>query len=126
MGEDFAGSATIEVRIEPRANGRPICSGCRRVGPSDDRLPERRFEFIPLWAIPVCFLYALRRVNCPPCGVKVEEVPWGDGKCTLTRSYRWFLAGWGEAPARRGEKPHPSPLPEYQEREPSVVSGLSG
>jgi transposase len=96
LAEDALGRPRIEVRIAPRANGRPICSGCRRVGPGYDRLPERRFEFVPLWAIPVFFLYALRRVNCPQCGVKVEEVPWGDGKCTLTTSYRWFLAGWAK------------------------------
>ncbi len=92
--EEVKGQPRIEVTIEPRANGRPICSGCRRVRPGYDRLPVRQFEFVPLWAIPVIFLYAMRRVNCPICGVTVEEVPWGDGKCTLTKSYRWFLARW--------------------------------
>jgi len=92
--EEVKGQPRIEVTIEPRANGRPICSGCRRVRPGYDRLPVRQFEFVPLWAIPVIFLYAMRRVNCPICGVTVEEVPWGDGRCTLTKSYRWFLARW--------------------------------
>ena len=91
------GRLQIDVKIRPRANGRPVCSGCHRVRPCYDRLPPRRFEFVPLWAIPVFFIYAMRRVNCPQCGgVKVEEVPWGDGKCTLTRTYRWFLAGWAK------------------------------
>jgi transposase len=94
--EDAAGRLTLEVTIEPRSNSRPICSGCQRARPGYDRLPPRRFEFVPLWAIPVFFVYALRRVNCPACGVKVEAVPWGDGKCTLTKSYRWFLAGWAK------------------------------
>lgn len=57
---------------------------------------KRRFEFVPLWQIAVCFLYARRRVNCPKCGVVVEEVPWGDGKNHLTITYRWFLAGWAK------------------------------
>lgn len=91
--EEGAGLA-IDVEIAPRKNGRPICSGCRGVRPGYDRLTKRRFEFVPLWAIPVFFVYAMRRVNCPQCGVTVEEVPWGDGKCTLTKSYRWFLATW--------------------------------
>jgi len=91
-----AARPTIEVRIEPRANGRPICSGCRRVGPGYDRLPERRFEFVPLWQIAVFFVYALRRVDCPRCGVTVEQVPWAEGKCTLTTPFRWFLAGWAK------------------------------
>ena len=78
MVDDSAGRPSIEVTIEPRSNGRPICSGCHRVRPGYDRLPVRRFEFVPLWAIPVFFLYAMRRVACPKCGVTVEEVPWGD------------------------------------------------
>ena len=94
--QDAAGRLTIEVTIEPRSNGRAICSGCQQARPGYDRLPPRRFEFVPLWAIPVYFVYALRRVSCPECGVRVEEVPWGDGKCTLTKSYRWFLAGWAK------------------------------
>jgi len=28
------------------------------------------------------------------CGVKVEKVPWAEGKHTLTRSYMQFLATW--------------------------------
>lgn len=84
----------IEVTIVPRANGRPTCSGCGRQAPGYDRLPARRFAFVPLWAISVFFVYAMRRVNCPNCGVVVERVPWGDGKCHLTNSYRWFLARW--------------------------------
>ena len=87
---------TIEVLVVPRANGRPICSGCHRPGPGYDRLDERKFEFVPLWQIAVFFVYTMRRVNCPQCGVKVEEVPWCDGKCQLTKSYQWFLAGWAK------------------------------
>jgi len=91
---DDAERPTIEVNIEARRNGRPICSGCGRDAPGYDRLPERRFEFVPLWGIAVYFVYAMRRVECPTCGVKVEQVPWCDGKNQLTTTYRWFLAGW--------------------------------
>lgn len=90
------GSPVIEVTIQPRANGKAICSGCRQQRPGYDRLPVRRFEFVPLWGIAVFFLYAMRRVNCPSCGVTVEEVPWASGKCQLTNSYRWFLARWAK------------------------------
>jgi transposase len=86
----------IEVQVQPRKNGRPICSGCGQRGPGYDRLSERKFEFIPLWQIAVYFVYALRRVDCPRCGVCVEQVPWCDGKQHLTKSYRWFLAGWAK------------------------------
>ncbi len=86
----------IEIPIQPRANGRPVCSGCGQAAPGYDRLAERRFEFVPLWQIAVYFVYAMRRVNCPRCGVKVEKVPWCDGKNQLTTTYRWFLAGWAK------------------------------
>ena len=49
---DDAEVPTIEVQIEARRNGRPICSGCGQTRPGYDRLPERRFEFMPLWGIP--------------------------------------------------------------------------
>ena len=87
---------TIEVELLPRRNGRPICSGCRKPCPGYDRLPPRKFEFVPLWGIAVLFVYAMRRVQCPSCGVKVERVPWCDGKHQLTITYRWFLAGWAK------------------------------
>jgi len=93
---DDAEVPTIEVQIEARRNGRPICSGCHHPAPGYDRLAERRFEFVPLWGIAVYFVYAMRRVECPACGVKVEEVPWCDGKNRLTTTYRWFLAGWAK------------------------------
>jgi hypothetical protein len=34
--------------VRPRANSKPVCSGCFRRGPGYDRLPVRRFEFVPL------------------------------------------------------------------------------
>jgi hypothetical protein len=37
----------------------------------------------------------MRRVDCRRCeAVVVEEVPWGDGKRTLTNAYMLFLARW--------------------------------
>jgi len=47
-----------------------------------------------LVGIAVYFVYAMRRVGCPDCGVTVERVPWAEGKCHSTTSYRWFLARW--------------------------------
>jgi len=87
---------TIEVEVRARRNGRPICSGCGQVRPGYDRMAARRFEFVPLWGIAVIFVYAMRRVDCPECGVKVERVPWCDGKNHLTTTYRWFLARWAK------------------------------
>ena len=54
-----------------------------------------KFAFLPLWAIGVYLSYAMRRVECPRCGVTVELVPWVEGKHHLTRAYALFLARWG-------------------------------
>jgi transposase len=91
-----ASAPVLEVQIEPRANGRPVCAGCGLAGPGYDRLPERHFQFVPLWGIVVYFVYALRRVDCPRCGVTAERVPWATGKSRLTTRYRWFLARWAK------------------------------
>ncbi len=90
------GELAIEVEVEARANGRPVCSGCGRPAAGYDRLAKRRFQYVPLWGIAVFFLYAMRRVDCPQCGVKVERVPWAEGKSPLTIRYRWFLARWAK------------------------------
>jgi transposase len=47
------------------------------------------------WGFLVFLLYSMRRVDCRRCeAVVVEEVPWGDGKHTLTRACMLFLARW--------------------------------
>ncbi len=77
------GGATFFVQVRPRRKSHPICSGCDRKGRGYDTLKERQFDFVPLWAMPVVFLYAMRRVDCPRCGVTVEMVPWATGKSPL-------------------------------------------
>jgi transposase len=93
---EMPGRLAIEVEVKPRSNSRPRCSGCGRQGPGYDTLSARRFEFVPLWGIAVFFLYAMRRVGCRACGVKVEAVPWASGKHQQTDAHAWFLAGWAK------------------------------
>lgn len=85
---------TIEVDVRPRIGARPVCSGCGKPARGYDTLSERRFEFIPVWGFAVLLLYRMRRVECGTCGVKVEQVPWGIGKHTLTQAYMLYLAHW--------------------------------
>ncbi len=86
---------SIEVLVRPRKGSAAICSRCHHPARGYDQLAERRFEFIPLWGFFVFLLYAMRRVDCRRCGaVIVEEVPWADGKRTLTKAYMLFLARW--------------------------------
>jgi transposase len=84
----------LEIELRGRRNRRPRCSGCQQPGPGYDTLAPRRFEFVPLWGLLVVFVYALRRVACPRCGVRVEAIPWAEGKHQLTTTYAWFLARW--------------------------------
>lgn len=94
--EEKTGPA-LEVEIQPRSNSRALCSGCGQARPGYDReQKQRRFQFVPLWGMAVIFLYAMRRVDCPQCGVKVERVPWAEGKNQLTTTYQVFLARWAK------------------------------
>jgi len=84
------------VDIRPRLGSQPRCSGCSRSRPHYDTLDERLFQFVPLWGFLVFFAYAMRRVECERCGVKVEVVPWAEGKSPTTTTYAWFLASWAK------------------------------
>lgn len=94
--EDDTGCAQIEVEIVPRSNAKPVCSGCKKSGSVYDHQGIRRFEFIPIWGFAVFFIYQMRRVNCRWCGVKIEQVPWAQGKRELTTTYMQYLAQWAE------------------------------
>ena len=86
----------IEVKVESRKGSKGICSGCGAICPGYDRLVQREFIHVPLWGLVVVFLYCMRRLQCPACGVTVESVPWGNGKSPLTKSYSWFLSEWAK------------------------------
>jgi transposase len=85
---------TIEIEVRPRQGSKGHCSGCSRPAPGYDQLGLRRFEFIPIWGFAVVLLYSMRRVQCRRCGVKVEQLPWAQGKHTLCNAYMLFLAHW--------------------------------
>jgi len=88
----------IEAHLRARAGSRGVCSGCGKAGPTYDHLPARSFDFVPLWGIAVALVYALRRIDCRTCGVRVESVPWCDpgSKSPMTKALAVFLAGWAK------------------------------
>ena len=55
-------------------------------------LPRDTTNSIPCWGFLVFLLYTMRPVDCPLCDAVVEQVPWCDGKRTLTNAYMLFLA----------------------------------
>jgi len=85
----------VEIRLEAHQGIRGKCSRCQRPAPGYDRLPERSWQFVPLWGIPTWFRYAPRRVECAEHGVVVEHIPWSEGKRPVTRAMMVFLARWG-------------------------------
>jgi transposase len=88
------GQLRLEVTLGPPQGQRGKGSGCQQPAPGYDRLPQRRWLFVPLWGIPTWFLYAPRRVECAAHGVVVEAMPWGQGKRPLTTAMMGFLARW--------------------------------
>jgi len=84
----------IVVDIFSRKNSYGQCSQCFKKGKVYDHLSVRRFSFIPLWGFHVEFSYSPRRIDCKSCGVKVENLPWCDGKSHLTNGLKVFLSQW--------------------------------
>jgi transposase len=85
---------SIEIDLEAHIASAGRCAQCLRPAPGYDRLPPRRWQFVPLWGIRTWFHYAPRRVNCPEHGIAVEHIPWSDGKRPLTITMMGFLARW--------------------------------
>ncbi|VAX29731.1 Mobile element protein, partial [hydrothermal vent metagenome] len=93
--EEVKGAEAYVVDIRARKNGLAKCSICDQPMPVYDRQKvSRLFEFVPLWGIKVYFRYRMRRVSCSKCGVKIESIPWAEGKNHLTKPYQIFLAKW--------------------------------
>jgi transposase len=90
----------IEIRITPHGGIRGRCSQCQPPAPGYDRLPERRWQFAPLWGIPTYFQYAPRRVECAEHGLDyVLSCVEAAKRFLATRSgWRWTagLAGWSK------------------------------
>lgn len=90
------GKESLVATIQARRNSKAICSGCSKPAACYDRGSgkNRLFAFVPVWGYLVYLSYCMRRVDCEHCGVRVEQVPWADGKNTQTKAYQLFLARW--------------------------------
>lgn len=82
----------IDVKISHRKGSKGSCSKCGKAGPTYDHRPQRAFEFIPIWGFSVFFIYSMRRIKCSNCGIKVEQVPWADGKQQTTKLFQYYLS----------------------------------
>jgi transposase len=82
------------ITLEKKQRHRLPCSGCGFRGKVYDTLPARRWRHAPLWGFAAFIAYAPRRVDCPRCGVKVEKIPWGPSKSSISLPLITMLAFW--------------------------------
>jgi transposase len=108
--QDFCGFAIRQVRqnitaagpridVELAADSRrpPLCSCCKKPGHRHDQTRRREWLFVPLWNIPVYLHYTPRRVVCATHSVvKVEWMPWSQGKSPYSKACMHFLATWAK------------------------------
>lgn len=66
---------------------RPRCSECGQKCPGYDRDRDRRWRHLDLAGMLVHLRYDTRRVDCPRCGVKVEQIPWAETSAWFTRPF---------------------------------------
>jgi transposase len=88
------GGMDLWVEIQAHAQRSGCCSICKRPAPTYDHLPLRSWSHVAPWLIPTTFFYTPRRVRCAVHGVRVEAMPWSEGKRPWTRAMMVFLARW--------------------------------
>jgi len=86
----------IVVYLFPDKRCRIVCSSCGSKGPGYDTLKERRWKHVPLWGILVTLIYSPRRIQCINCGIKVEAIPWTQGKSPLSLPLSVVLGTWSK------------------------------
>lgn len=87
--------AGLVVTLDVYRGRRLACSTCGTLGKVRDRLKLRSWKHVPLWGIPVTLSYAPARVTCAVCcKVRVEAIPWSQGKCRLSVGLIWLLSTW--------------------------------
>jgi transposase len=84
----------LRIEIEAHAQRPGRCSICEQPAPTYDHLDRRDWHHVAPWRIPTTFFYTPRRVNCAEHGVRVEVMPWSEGKRPWTRAMMVFLARW--------------------------------
>lgn len=85
----------LVIELDVKKRRRLPCNVCGERGRVRDRLNEREWKHVWLWGIPTRLRYRPARVRCRKCGsIRVEEIPWSQGKCRLSKGLIWLLASW--------------------------------
>lgn len=81
----------LVIAVRPRRL-KPRCGQCGRIAGGYDRLPRRRWRHLGLGRMAIWLAYAPRRVLCPACGVRAEQVPWARPQSRFTRDFEEMAA----------------------------------
>ncbi|MEK7996590.1 MAG: ISL3 family transposase [Planctomycetota bacterium] len=92
--KEFENTLELWVEIEAHRQRFGRCSICGKPAPTYDHLPRRAWKHVPLWGIVTRMFLRPRRVDCEEHGVRVEALPWSNGKRPWTLSMMVFLARW--------------------------------
>ncbi len=87
----FTIGGDLAIRVHPTWR-RSRCAACSRKAPRYDRQPLRRWRHLPWGRTSVQFLYEPWRVNCPRCGILVEQVPWAATRSRFTYEFEELAA----------------------------------
>lgn len=93
--QEVKGSLELRVEIEAHQQRLGRCSICARPASTYDHLPRREWKHVPMWGIVTKLFYRPRRVVCQEHGIRVEGMPWNEGKRPWTLAMMVFLARWG-------------------------------
>jgi len=87
----FRRDGTLVVDVRPTSR-RSRCGQCSQVAPRYDRRYERGWRHLPWGRTSVELRYAPWRVDCPRCGVLVEQVPWAPSGGRFSEAFEEMAA----------------------------------
>ncbi len=86
------GAGTLVASVRPMWR-KPRCGECGKRAPGYDTLPDPRlWRALAFGPVEVFLEYTMRRVACPRCGVRVEQVPWAAFGSRFTLAFEEMVA----------------------------------
>lgn len=79
------------LEVRPRWR-KPRCGGCGCRRPGYDRSRPRTWRHLGLGDLKIWLRYAPRRVSCPRCGIRTEQVSWSAPGSRFTRDFEEMAA----------------------------------
>ena len=90
------GERDVEVTLRPRA--RLLTCPCGMLASAVYDRRRRRWRHLDLGIHRLWLVYAIRRLECPECGVRTEELPWARPGRGIPAISKTWCCGWPSAP----------------------------